>query len=64
MLRYIKHTLDTIDGVSIYPIIAFIIFFVFFCGLIYWVFTTKSSYIKYVENIPFDKDYKLNKDGK
>lgn len=56
MLKFIKHTMDTIDGIEIFPIISFVIFFSFFVGLLIWVFKTDKSYINYVENLPLQEE--------
>lgn len=54
MLKFVKHNLENIDGVSVYPIIALMIFFIFFVLLFGWVITAKKSYIDEVSNIPLD----------
>lgn len=54
MLKYIKHHMESISGIEIYPIISLIIFFTFFVVLFWWVFTAKKEYIKTVSNIPLD----------
>jgi cbb3-type cytochrome oxidase subunit 3 len=56
MLKFVKHTMETIDGVAIFPIISFVIFFSFFIGLLIWVFRTDKKYIKYIEELPFKED--------
>ena len=56
MLKFIKHTMETIDGIAIFPIISFVIFFSFFVGLLIWVFRTDKSYINYVENLPLQEE--------
>ncbi|TXB67008.1 CcoQ/FixQ family Cbb3-type cytochrome c oxidase assembly chaperone [Vicingus serpentipes] len=56
MLKFIKHTMETIDGIEIFPIISFVIFFSFFVGLLIWVFRTDKSYINYVENLPLQEE--------
>ena len=55
MLKFVKHNLENIDGVSVFPIISLMIFFIFFILLFGWVITAKKSYIDEVSNIPFDK---------
>ena len=52
MLKFIKHNMDTISGIEIYPIIALLIFFLFFVGLIFWVFTYKKSAINELSQLP------------
>jgi hypothetical protein len=52
MLKFIKHNLETIVGVEIYPIISLLIFFTFFVGLFFWVFTYKKDKIKELSELP------------
>ena len=52
MLKFIKGTLENIDGVAIYPMISLVIFFVFFVVLFWWVLTAKKAHIDEVSNIP------------
>lgn len=53
MLRFIKHNLETIAGVEIYPILSFLIFFSFFIGLSAYVILLRKQYVKELENLPF-----------
>ncbi|MGL2963783.1 CcoQ/FixQ family Cbb3-type cytochrome c oxidase assembly chaperone [Flavobacterium sp. RSB2_4_14] len=52
MLKFIKHNLETIDGVAIYPIISLLICFTFFVGLFVWVYTYKKETIKELSELP------------
>lgn len=52
MLKFIKHNLETIDGVAIYPIISLVICFTFFVGLFVWVYTYKKEKIKELSELP------------
>jgi len=54
MLKFIKHHMESIAGIEIYPIISLLIFFSFFVVLFWWVFTAKKDYINKVSNIPFE----------
>ena len=54
MLKFIKHHMESITGIEIYPMISLVIFFTFFVVLFYWVFTAKKEYITKVSNIPLD----------
>ena len=54
MLKFVKHYMDSISGIEIYPIISLLIFFSFFVGLFFWVFTAKKEYIEKVSNLPLD----------
>ena len=53
MLKFIKHNMDTISGIEIYPIISLLIFFIFFVALYTWVYTYKKDKISEMSNIPF-----------
>lgn len=52
MLKFIKHNMETISGIEIFPIIALLIFFLFFSGLIVWVFTYKKDDINEISRLP------------
>ena len=58
MFEQVKHNLETIDGVSIYPIVSLLIFFFFFVGLGLWVFSYKKETINELSEIPL-KDNKI-----
>lgn len=52
MFEQIKHNMETITGVEIYPILSLLIFFFFFVGLAFWVFTYKREKIDELSQIP------------
>lgn len=52
MFEAIKHNLETIAGVEIYPILSLLIFFFFFVGLGIWVFGYKKEAIDAMSQIP------------
>lgn len=56
MLKFIKHHMETIAGIEIYPLISFIIFFTFFIGLLVWVVAMKKSYVAELEQIPLTEN--------
>lgn len=56
MLKFVKHHMENIEGVSIYPIISLSIFFLFFVALFWWVFTAKKDYLKKVSNLPLENE--------
>lgn len=56
MLRFIKHNLTGIDGVSIYPIISLLVFVLFFTVMIIAVVRMKKNHIAEVSNIPLQDD--------
>ena len=57
MLKFIKHNLETISGVEIYPIISLVIFFTFFVGLFFWVFSYKKDKIKELSEMPINDKF-------
>lgn len=56
MLKYIKHHMETIAGIEIYPLVSFCIFFAFFLGLFAYVALMRKQYITEVENIPLTEN--------
>ena len=60
MLRYIKHHLDTITGVEIYPIVSLILFFLVFTTMLFFVFKMPKKNIEELGNLPLDNDIKNN----
>lgn len=56
----IKEYLQSLDGVTIYPIISLIIFVIFFAAIIIWLFKVDKNYIKKMENLPLEKDEENN----
>jgi len=56
MLKFIKHNMETILGIEIYPIISLLIFFTFFVGLAVWAFTYNKEKINELSNIPLEDD--------
>ncbi|KAF2340596.1 MULTISPECIES: CcoQ/FixQ family Cbb3-type cytochrome c oxidase assembly chaperone [Flavobacterium] len=55
MFEQIKHNMETISGVELYPIISLLIFFFFFVGLGIWVFSYRKEKIQEMSNIPLDE---------
>lgn len=58
MLEQIKHNMETIAGIEIYPILSLLIFFVFFTALGIWVFSYKKETIKELSQIPLNDNFK------
>ncbi len=54
MLKFVKHHMETITGIEVYPLISLLIFFIFFVMLFFWVITAKKEYIKKVSEIPLE----------
>lgn len=64
MLKFIKHNMETIAGIEIFPIISLLIFFIFFVGLFFWVFTYKKETIDKLSNLPFMDEENSKEDSK
>lgn len=60
MLKYIKHHLDTIQGVEIYPIISLVLFFLVFTIMLFIVMKMPKRNIDELSNLPLDNDIKNN----
>ncbi|MBK7086221.1 MAG: CcoQ/FixQ family Cbb3-type cytochrome c oxidase assembly chaperone [Flavobacteriales bacterium] len=56
MLKFIKHHLDTIAGVGIYPVISFVIFFSFFLLMLFWLRRGCCARRSYGGTAPFRRD--------
>ena len=56
MLKFIKHNLETIDGVDIYTIISLSIFFVVFISFFIWAMTFSKEKIKELSELPFKEE--------
>ncbi|WP_316634107.1 CcoQ/FixQ family Cbb3-type cytochrome c oxidase assembly chaperone [uncultured Flavobacterium sp.] len=55
MFEQIKHNMENISGIEIYPILSLLIFFFFFVGLAFWVFSYKKDKIDEMSEIPLDE---------
>jgi cytochrome c oxidase cbb3-type subunit IV len=56
MLKFIKHNMETIGGIEIYPIISLSIFFVVFIAFAIYAFTYKKESIKELSEMPLKQD--------
>ncbi len=54
MFEQIKHNMETIAGVAVYPILSLLIFFAFFVGLGFWVYSYKKEKIDEMSQIPLN----------
>jgi len=54
MLKFVKHNLETIAGVEIYPIISLTIFFTAFVLFTVWAMTYSKETIKKVSDLPLE----------
>lgn len=60
MFEQIKHNLETIAGVEIYPVLSLLIFFAFFVGLGLWVISYTKEKIDEMSRIPLKDDLNPN----
>ncbi|MEO9872014.1 CcoQ/FixQ family Cbb3-type cytochrome c oxidase assembly chaperone [Ekhidna sp.] len=56
MLKFIKHHMETIAGIEIFPVISFVIFFVFFIALTVYVLKVDKKLFNDISNIPLDSN--------
>lgn len=56
MLKFVKHNMDSIIGIEIYPVISLLIFFIFFIALYVWVYTYKKETINEMSNLPLEEN--------
>lgn len=56
MLKFIKHHMETITGIEIYPLISLLIFFIFFTVLIAWVIRSDKGYISHMAGMPLEEE--------
>jgi cytochrome c oxidase cbb3-type subunit 4 len=54
MFEQIKHNMETIAGVAIFPVLSLLIFFSFFVGLAIWVISYKKDKIDEMSQIPLN----------
>ena len=52
MLKFIKHHMDTIGGIGIYPVISFVIFFSIFCIALLYVWRARRTHIDHMASLP------------
>ena len=55
-----KEILNSVEGISVYPIISLIVFVLFFAIILIWMFKVDKTYIKKMENLPLEKGEENN----
>lgn len=55
-----QEILQSIQGVSVYPIISLVVFVLFFVIILVWMLKVDKNYIKKMENLPFEKEEENN----
>ena len=56
MLKFVKHHMETIAGIEIYPIISFIIFFTFFVVVLAYLVIQRKEYFDQLSMMPLEED--------
>ena len=56
----INELLQSVEGVSVYPIISLIVFVLFFVIILVWMLKVDKNYIKKMENLPLEKEEENN----
>lgn len=54
MLKFIKHHMETIAGIELYPLISFSIFFIFFLLLLVYILKVDKRMVDNASRIPLD----------
>lgn len=63
MFEQIKHNMEDIVGIEIYPILSLLIFFSFFVGLGFWVYSYKKDKIDQMSQIPLEDNRIISKEN-
>ena len=56
MLKFIKHNLEGIDGIEIYPMISLLLFFTVFIMMLVFVLKLPKTSIDEISQLPLDSD--------
>ncbi|WP_421877646.1 CcoQ/FixQ family Cbb3-type cytochrome c oxidase assembly chaperone [Marinoscillum sp.] len=56
MLKFVKHHMDTIAGIEVFPLISLVIFFAFFVGLFIYIARADKKQINEISRIPLDSN--------
>lgn len=56
-----KNTLETIDGIGIYPMFSLLVFLIFFIAMFIWVIKADKKYLEEMSHAPLTKNDELNK---
>lgn len=52
MLKFIKHHMDTIAGIGIFPVLSFVIFFSIFLIALLYVWKARRTHIDHMAALP------------
>lgn len=54
MLKFIKHHMETITGIEIYPMISFLLFFTFFVLMLVYILKADKDRMAKIATLPLD----------
>lgn len=60
MLKFIKHHMDTIAGIGIYPVLSFVMFFSIFCIALLYVWKARPAHIDHMAAMPLTDEPNAN----
>lgn len=60
MLKFIKHNMETITGIEIYPLISFVIFFTFFVGVLLYILRSSNERMRHISELPLENNNSQN----
>lgn len=60
MLKFIKHHMDTIAGIGIYPVLSFLIFFTVFCLVLLYVWKARRAHFDHMAALPLTDEPNAN----
>lgn len=61
MLKYIKHHLDSMTDVEVYPIISLILFFTVFITMLVYVVKIPKKSIENISNLPLEENENIDR---
>lgn len=56
MLKFVKHNMESIDGVDIFPIISLVIFFTIFVAYLVYALTFSKDKIEILSQLPLKEN--------
>lgn len=56
MLKFVKHHMETIVGIEIFPIISFIIFFTFFITVLAYLIVQRKEHFDQMSMMPLEEN--------
>jgi len=59
MLKFIKHHMDTINGIGIYPAISFVLFFTFFVLMLVWLRKVGRDHMDHMAALPINEEFSI-----